>query len=220
MVLLRNLLITCIAFVSFCQTALALQIVSPTEGEVFYAGSEINLIVKPDIGEEWEYVNYSMSILSYNTSSNEYRTKLRIPADFVGYEKLSVIGLDKFGKETEVIRNILVKLPPNVVLRSILINKDFMLLYKLPAGSPPENMQRIESRRLTVKGIYSDGVKRDITVSASGTTYSSSNDRIVRVSPDGEVTAQALGEAKITVKNGNYSAQVDVVVKPHRQPER
>lgn len=61
-----------------------------------------------------------------------------------------------------------------------------------------------------MKGVYSDGVNRNITASASGTTYQSSNEKIVTVSPEGRVTARGLGAAKITVKNGNYSSIVDI----------
>lgn len=221
MTLTKKVMLTLLFWILLYQSALALQIASPKEGEIFFAGSDVTLVIKPDSGEEWEYVIYGMSTLSYNPLLKEYRTTLRIPANLVGYEKLSVIGLDKSGKETELIRNILVKLPPNVVLKSIMVfDQDYMLLYKLPAGSKPEDMQRIETEQLSVSGMYSDGVKRKLTSSTSGTTYTTNNEKIVTVDSDGKVTAQSIGTAKITVKNGKYSAQVDIVVKPYRQPQK
>jgi len=126
-----------------------------------------------------------------------------------------VRAYDKSGQETELKRSLLVKLPPNVVLQSIIVD-DYKTLFKLPMGSSPEEMQRIESRQLRVKGMYSDGVKRKLTSSASGTTYTSSDETIVKVDKEGKVTAQGIGKAKITIRNGSYSATVDVVVKPYK----
>jgi len=214
-------LMTLVIFILlFNQSALALTITSPKENQIVNAGDHIDVIVKPDAGEKWDKVLLAIFPMSYSFLSGEYKETIEIPQDALGVITITVLAVDNTGREVELHRNVLSKLPPNVALQSILVNKDYMLLYKLPAGSPAEVMQRIESRQLTVKGIYSDGVKRNITVSASGTTYASSNEQIVTVSPEGKVTAQGLGKAKITVRNGKYNAQVDVDVKPYRQPQQ
>jgi hypothetical protein len=214
---IRTFLITALYLVLFCHSALALQIISPKEGEVFYAGSQIPLVVKADTVEEWEYVIYGMQTLSYDPLLKEYRTTLRIPADLIGYEKLSVIGLDKSGKETEVIRNILVKLSPNVVVQLIMVGEDLMVLYAAPSGSNMEDKQRIESGQINVAGMYSDGVKRYIASSTTGTIYTSRDEKIVTVDSEGKVRAQGIGRTKIMVRNGKYSADVKVIVKPYKK---
>lgn len=211
------------AFINFLifSVALGATIEYPIEGQQVDAGSWITVVVKPAPGEQWENFIVGFKPFEYDSVNKEYKLSIQVPNDVLGYrDDLRVYGLDKSGNEVELKRGVFVKLPPNVVLKSILPNKDYMLLYKLPAGSDPGDVKRIESRQLTVKGVYSDGVKRNITASAHGTTYTSSNENIVTVSPEGKVTAQGLGEAKIIVKNGTYSAKVEIDVKPYRQPER
>jgi len=195
---------------------MALQIVSPKEGEVVFAGSKVTLIIKPAVGEEWEYVLYGLDTLSYEPLTQDYRATLTIPANLSGYQELSVTALDKYGKETEIKRNILVKLPLNVVLQGIRVGEDIMVLYIAPPDSTPEDKQRIESDEISVAGLYSDGVNRSITPSTMGTTYASSDEKIATVDSEGKLTARGLGRVKITVRNGKYSAEVKVVVKPYK----
>ena len=196
----------------------SLTIVAPSEGQIVYAGSRLDVIVKPDLGEKWEEVILHIFPMYYDILKGEYREEIEIPEEKTGVITFTVMAYDKLGKKIKLSRKLLVKLPPNVVLQSIIVD-DYKTLFKLPLGSPLD-MQRIESRQLHVDGMYSDGVERDLTLSSSGTTYTSSNEQIVTVSPDGKMTAQGIGTAKITVRNGQHSAVVDVVVKPYRQPQR
>lgn len=200
------------------QEALALTIVSPIEGEVVSAGSNLTICVESDPGEEWDSVAFGFYPMSYNPITKKYSYTFKIPEDILGsYDRLIVIAVDKSGNEIELRRKILVKLPLNVVLQSILVD-DYEVLFKLPPGSMPQEIQRIESSQLHVEGNYSDGVERDLTASATGTTYISSDTKVVTVNSEGKMTAQGIGEAKITVRNGKYSAQVDVIIQPYRKP--
>ena len=56
-----------------------------------------------------------------------------------------------------------------------------------------------------------------MTPSSNGTTYASSDQNVVTVDKEGKVTAQGIGEAKIIVRNGKYSAEVKVVVKAYKK---
>ena len=197
----------------------ALTIISPTDGQIVYQGDRLTVIVKPDTGEKWEEVVIDIYPMSYNILTGDYREEIEIPEDQKGNIDFNVLAYDKAGKKVKLTRNIFVKMRPNLVLQSIRVD-DYKTLFKLPAGSSPEEMQKVESRQLRVDGIYSDGVERDLTSSSAGTTYTSSNEKIVTVNSEGKMKAQGIGEAKITVRNGKYSAQVDVVVKPYRQRER
>ncbi len=220
MKLILKTVILLILTVSFTGVVFALQIISPQEGQIVYQGERLTVIVKPDPGENWEEVLLSIYPMSYNILKGVYEEEIEIPIDRTGNLDFRVFAYDKSGTKVKLTRNLFVKMPPNVVLQTIMVNKEYMLLYKLPAGSSPDDMRRIESRQLHVDGMYSDGVERDLTLSASGTTYTSSNEKIVTVSPDGKVTAQGLGGAKVTVRNGKYSTQVDIEVVPYRQPQR
>ncbi len=66
--------------------------------------------------------------------------------------------------------------------------------------------------RLSVAATYFDGRTLNVAASTFGTTYASSDTRVVQVSLDGEVTAAAGGSATIVVSYGGHAAQVQVVV--------
>jgi len=209
-----------VSMMLFVQNAWALSIAAPKEGETFFAGSKVDVIVKPDSGENWERVLLEIVPLAYNSLTRVYKKTIELPADSIGNIVITVIAVDKSGKVIKLRRNIISRMPSGVTLQSISVNQDFMVLYKLPVGSNPTDMQRIESRQISVGGLYSDDVERDLTSSSSGTTYTSSNEKIVTVRPDGKASAQGLGTAKITVRNGKFTAQVDIDVIPYRRPQR
>lgn len=198
----------------FAHNVWALTIVSPKEGQVVYQGDRLTVIVKPETGEDWKEVLIEIVPMSYNFLTKEYKAEIEIPREKTGVINFYVLAYDKSGKEIELKRSLFVKMFPNVVLKSIIID-DYEVMYKLPSGSSPEEVERVETNQLYFQGMYSDGVKRKIASSASGTTYTSSDVTIVKVDTEGKMTAQGIGRAKITVKNGNHSATVIVVVKPY-----
>jgi PKD repeat protein len=65
---------------------------------------------------------------------------------------------------------------------------------------------------LLVTGHYSDNSERDLTGSATGTTYVSSAPQVATVSTEGIVTSSANGNAGITITNSGIVANVAVVV--------
>ena len=54
------------------QTAWALSIVTPKEGEIFYSGSKLDVRVKPDSGENWEKVLLEIVPMSYDFLAGFY----------------------------------------------------------------------------------------------------------------------------------------------------
>ncbi len=71
---------------------------------------------------------------------------------------------------------------------------------------------------LRVTGRYSDKTERDLTSSATGTTYVSSAPQVATVSDDGLVAAAANGAATITVANSGVTTDVTVVVEIDQPP--
>lgn len=206
-----------LVLISFnCWKAYALTIISPKEGQVVYQGDKLPVIVKPDAGEKWEEVLFYIFPMRYNMLTGRYEEEIEIPKDEIGNVDFTILAYDKTGREVKLIRTLFVKMPSNVVLQSILVD-DYKTLFKLPSGSSLEDIQRIESRQLYVRGIYSDGVKRTLTSSATGTSYTSSDEKVVTVNSDGKMTAQGIGTAKIIVRNGSLSAEVKVIVKPYKK---
>jgi len=202
------------------KNAWSLSITSPQEGAEVYAGAKLQVIVKPAPGEKWEKVILGIFPMSYNPLTNQYKEDIEIPKNASGYISFDVLAVDKSGNEIELKRTLFVKLPLNVVLKGIVAGNDSggptVYLEKMPPGSKPVDIENYENEQLSVHGQYSDNVNRTMTTSSSGTTYTSSNENIATVSPEGKVTAQGLGTATITVRNGKYNATVKVVVKPYK----
>ena len=79
------------------------------------------------------------------------------------------------------------------------------------------------TRNLSVLGMYSDGVERDITDPSTGTIYEASSGGVVSVSPAGVVTALSPGAATVVAWNGDitvarHNAVVSISVFPSEDP--
>lgn len=217
---MKSVSITIIVFIFaiyFAQIAFALQIISPKEGQIVYQGDRLTVIVKPDAGENWKEVLLTIVPMSYSILKNEYREDIEIPSDTTGNIDFNVLAYDSSGNKVKLTRNLFVKLPLNVVLTRIEVNPSPLFLEKLPLNSLPDDIRVFGTKNLKVMGVYSDGVKRKLVNSASGTTYTSSNDKVVTVEPDGKAVAQGVGKARITVRNGRVSVDVRVIVDPYKE---
>lgn len=71
-----------------------------------------------------------------------------------------------------------------------------------------------EVQILSVRGVFSDKVVRDLTPGHSGTTYQSSSEKVVRVNMDGRAQALGVGTAEITARNRGKEVRIRVVVEP------
>src|SRR3989454_10872793 len=76
-----------------------------------------------------------------------------------------------------------------------------------------------EVRLLSVRGRYADRVTRDLTHSRTGTTYRSSNEKVVRVNHDGLAQAMGPGTAEIVAQNGKHEVKIPVVVEVENRSE-
>jgi hypothetical protein len=69
-----------------------------------------------------------------------------------------------------------------------------------------------------VVGNYPDGTQRDLTSAAAGTTYVSSNNKVLTVDVDGNVKAVGFGTAVVTVFNGGIKAFATFTVEDPAHP--
>lgn len=194
-------------------------ITEPKPGATYHPGDRVKLKAMTGLNEQPVVVYLYATHMQYADlySSPPYELTFTIPANFTGKDIL--VASEKFsdGKIIETQVEINVILPSNVILQGISVDPTRILLQKMPAGSDPNDIRIAETRSIGVGGMYSDGVKRGLTSSSKGTTYTSSNEKAVTVDAEGNVKAQGLGGATITVKNGKYSTTVKVVVKPYKK---
>jgi hypothetical protein len=215
---LFSLSIAGIIGVFFSSLALGLTITEPKPSTIFHSGDNVTVKLKTAPGENPVAV-YCLALhlpFSAISISPPYEFTFTIPSSFTGAD--TIVAEAKFSDGTIVESKVQIQvvLPSDIVLKSISASPTYILLQKLPAGSDQNEIIAYETDSLAVGGIYSDGVKREITSSSSGTIYTSSDEKVVSVSLEGEVTAQGIGTTTIIVRNGKYSAPVKVVVKPYK----
>lgn len=200
--------------------AMAFSITSPKEGDVFRVGDTVVVTVETSSSELIHTVYFKSSISgllaevagAFNKIEGPpFRTEFTIPRDFDISNPISIFAIGVRGQSPndEEVRarpvNIRITLSPTVTLQSIRVDTMPRFLYLEPETSRTEE--------LAVGGIFSDGVEREITSSALGTTYQSGNEKVVTVDKEGVLHAAGVGKTVITVKNGNKSVQIQVEVK-------
>jgi hypothetical protein len=72
--------------------------------------------------------------------------------------------------------------------------------------------------RVYVVGNYAGAVQRDLTSSAAGTTFTSSNTKVITVDSEGNATAAGFGTAVVTVDNSGVQAFATFTVEDPAHP--
>ena len=147
---------------------------------------------------------------------------LRIPKDGIGPMRLlavAEISRGRLGTRT-VFDEILVQVEPNVALTAIDFETDKPL--QLGRAGQSSAFGHVDSLgkvfELPVVGEFADGVTRRISTPASGTSYQSSNDKVIRVLKDGLLQIVGNGKTIITVTNRGKQASLDVEVSVNDEP--
>lgn len=197
------------------ESCYGLTITKPSSGSVFHPGDKVLVKVEPSANENLKAVFIFAGKIGYSTIDlfAPYELEFVIDNNFVGTDKIVASGklVDGTIIETEI--EFKVVLPATVKLDSLEIDPALLFLQKLPVGSDPNKIRIYGTERIGVAGVYSDGYKRDIAPSMSGTTYRSSDDSIVIVDSEGLATAKAPGRAKIFISNSGKEVSADVIVK-------
>jgi len=135
---------------------------------------------------------------------------LRVPADGIGPMRLLAvadISRGRLGTRT-VFDEIMVKTEP----KSELLGRE--------GQSATYGQVDVLGKifELPVVGDFADGVSRPLTAPSSGTTYHSSNDKVIQVLSDGMLKIVGNGKTVMTVKNRGKEASLDVHVAVGDEP--
>lgn len=102
---------------------------------------------------------------------------------------------------------LLINVVPSDIPVSIQVTDPVRMIASSGAGKRQEH--------INVRGTYADGTVRDVGRHELGTTFHSSDPRVVSVDDEGFLTATGPGRAVVTVKNGALSKRVPVDVRPN-----
>ncbi len=151
-----------------------------------------------------------------------YGGALPIPSDAIGRMRLLAIAdisQGRLGRKT-VFDEVVVTVQPAADLLSI----DFETEKPLQLGRTGQSSAygHVDSLgkifELPVVGEFADGVTRPLSSPSTGTTYTSGNDRIIKVLPDGLLQIVGNGKTSLTVTNRGKQATLDLRVEVNPEP--
>jgi hypothetical protein len=178
-----------------------LQITSPKNGAVYNAGGALAITVQapPSAFRSISIVGDGLFALSTSLTVPPYQFSYPIPADAAsGRYRFKAAGVEASG-ETVYSDSIEID-----VERSDDVRKLQSEWVSLTFGDEKD-------LPLLIWGTFADGSKIDVTRSKR-TTYTSDRPTVAVVSSEGGVSAVGIGKAKITVKYGDKSVIVPVVI--------
>jgi hypothetical protein len=190
-------------------SSIALTIDSPQEGMIVDGG--IPLTVRVSASGPVTSVTLLGDRILLEKSAPPFEFTVNLPDDALGHE--TFVAAAKAADGTVAISApVGIEVRRNTPIESLqLVATSRTLL--LPGSEP-----------MHVSAVFSDGVLRDVTDPAQGTTYTSGDESIVTVSPEGVLTARGAGKTVVTVRNGAAEAATFVLVVPaspaRRRPVR
>lgn len=186
-----------------------IEIISPKEGEQFMEGDSVKVIAKASSGSEILFLSFMIGPLPDGRGAcmkeivrPPFECAFELPPGSAPAVHLSAIGRTRTDPALSQFVRILVKRPPHVTLSRMELMEDRLYFFNLG-----------DSEKIYVTGHYSDGTRRHIDDSASGTVYESADPKVVRIDAEGLATAVGKGRTKITIRNGDKEWIIPAEVK-------
>lgn len=206
----------------------ALEISAPRGGATLRSGDPVE--VRVDVGEQAgmrqvEYYWYREgeepkgglqavpALVASASATPPYGGLVRVPPQALGATRLLAIGqivTGRLGPQEEEFDEIIVQVEPpaDLVQIEFEVEKPWRL----------DTLGKI--LEVPVVGRFADGMIRRLGGAASGTTYRTSNEKILQLFPEGFVRVMDNGQATITVANRGIQGALPVVVKAEDEPNR
>jgi hypothetical protein len=228
------------------QQALAFKILEPAEGAKLTSGTTITARV--DLGKDSGIVQVRyywygeqddrlveqddatatgsivapVALIGLSDHRPPFGGPLLVPKDGIGPMRLLAVADISRGRleKRSIFDEILVQVEPHAALVSIEFETDKPL--QLGRAGQSSAFGHVDSLgkvfELPVVGEFTDGVVRRISSPASGTSYKSSNDKVIKVLKDGLLQIVGNGKTMLTVSNRGKQAQLDVDVNVNDDP--
>jgi len=238
------LLATCLILAA--HPAQALKIVEPAEGAKLTPGTAITARV--DLGKDSGIVQVRyywygehddtlveqedatatgsivapVALIGLSNHNPPFGGPLLVPKTGIGPMRLLAVAEISRGRlgTRSVFDEILVQVEPHAALTTIEFETDKPL--QLGRAGQSSAFGHVDSMgkifELPVVGEFADGVTRRISSPASGTSYKSSNDKVIKVLKDGLLQIVGNGKTMLTVTNRSKQASLDVGVTVNDEP--
>ena len=230
------------------QQALAFKIIEPAEGTKLTAGqtvtAQVDLGKDPGIvqvryywyGEQDETlvekedatatgsIVAPVALIGLSDHHPPFGGPLLVPKSGLGPMRLLAVAEISRGRlgTRSVFDEILVKVEPNASLTAIDFETDKPL--HLGRAGQSSAFGHVDSLgkifELPVVGEFTDGVTRRISAPATGTSYQSSNQNVIKVLSGGLLQIVGNGKTTITATNRGTQASLDVTVEVNEEPNQ
>ncbi|HJU05098.1 MAG TPA: hypothetical protein VJ692_08070 [Nitrospiraceae bacterium] len=187
----------------------------------WYAEPDETLVEKEDLSSTGAIVA-KPSLVAGASDDPPFGGKLRIPADAIGAMRLLAVGEISRGRlgGRSIFDEIILTVEPDAQITSIEFETDKPL--RLGRAGQAATYGQVDSLgkifELPVVAQFSDGVVRSIRHPGTGTTYQSSNEKVIKVQPDGLLQVVGNGRTTLTVSNRGKQADLDIIVEVNEEP--
>ena len=182
----------------------------------YWYGELDEVLVEADPSAEASRIGKPASLVGTADSDPTFGGRLRVPRAAIGHMRLLAVAEITRGRlqSRTVFDEILVDVRPDAKLTAIEFETDKPLRFgKAGREAVYASIDSLgKTFVLPVIGVYSDGVSRPIRLPATGTTYQTSDERIVKVYPMGLLQLTGNGRATITVSNSGVEGTLDVLI--------
>jgi hypothetical protein len=188
--------------VALARPAAAIDIVSPARDTVVAAGGTVTIVVAPSAGETITDVAVTSGVSAVRGTPRTnppgaFEATVHVPLDRVGSFFIGAVATLSTG---------------DPAFDYVRIQVDPGALDTLAASAPLVMSTIGQVVQVGVKGMFADGVRRDLSDPDTGTTYTSSNTTVLGVDPSGLIQARTAGTSTVQVSNRGKTAFVIVRV--------
>ncbi|MBA5868021.1 MAG: hypothetical protein GDA67_15110 [Nitrospira sp. CR1.3] len=226
--------------------AFAFKITEPAEGAVLTAGQTVTAHV--DLGKDigivsvryYWYGEQDESLVEQDEATSTgtivapvvltgrsdhdpaFGGALRVPKEGIGPMRLLAVAEISRGRlgTRSVFDEVIVQVEPKAEITTIDFETDKPL--QLGRSGQSSAFGHVDSMgkifELPVVADFSDGVTRRISAPSTGTSYQSSNPKVIKVLPGGLLQIVGNGKTVLTVANRGKQAQLDVDVSVNEEP--
>lgn len=180
-----------------------------------------------DVESEAGTIGKAPALVAAADSQPPFGGTLRVPKNAIGAMRLLAVGDISRGRlaTRTVFDEILVDVKPDAKLTAIDFDTEKPLRFgRAGREAVYASIDSLgKTYELPVVGLYSDGVVRPIRLPATGTTYGSSDEAVIKVHPNGLLQLLGNGEATVTARNGGVegtlSVRIEVPEEVNEPPE-
>lgn len=188
----------------------------------YWYGEQDDTLVEQDDATAMGSIIAPVALVGLSHHDPAFGGRLLVPKEAIGPMRLLAVAEISRGRlgTRSVFDEILVQVEPKAELTTIDFETDKPL--QLGRSGQSSAFGHVDSMgkifELPVVGDFADGMTRRISAPSTGTSYESSNPKVIKVLPSGLLQILGNGKTVLTVKNRDKQAQLDVDVNVNEEP--